>query len=275
MAARSGKPDLSGYNYGAISSLVLTTDRSALPRRDKEPDGAPVSLAGRIDVKDMGSRVQRQAPKDLEKKKKKAVEGAEPTEKTAAKRKAEAAGFGYADIIEATQDVEGLTYRPRTAETRQVYELILAAVHSSIGDQAQDIVRSAADTVLEVLKTDTLKDFDKKKEIETVLGTLPNEQFSQLVSLSKKITDYNADDETMADPDKEMEIDEEGGVAVVFDEEEQEEEDEEGFEIKEDSDDEDEEDERQEGEDQVSGRRRPRRRPRHRRRRFAQHQSQI
>ncbi|KIM35850.1 hypothetical protein M413DRAFT_449581 [Hebeloma cylindrosporum] len=250
MSGRSGKPDLSGYNYGAISSLVLTTDRSALPRRDKEPDGAPVSLAGRIDVKDMGSRVQRQAPKDLEKKKKKAVEGAEPAEKTAAKRKAEAAGFGYADIIEATQDVEGLTYRPRTAETRQVYELILAAVHSAIGDQAQDIVRSAADTVLEVLKTDSLKDFDKKKEIETVLGTIPNEQFSQLVNLSKKITDYNADDETMADPDKEAEIDEEGGVAVVFDEEEEEEEEEEGFEIKEDSDEEEEEDERREGEDQ-------------------------
>ena len=51
----SKKPDLSGYNYGAISSLVLTTDRSALPRRDKEPDGSPVSLAGRIDPKDMGS----------------------------------------------------------------------------------------------------------------------------------------------------------------------------------------------------------------------------
>jgi len=253
MAGRSGKPDLSGYNYGAISSLVLTTDRSALPRRDKEPDGAPVSLAGRIDVKDMGSRVQRQAPKDLEKKKKKAVEGAEPIEKASAKRKAEATGFGYADIIEATQDVEGLTYRPRTAETRQVYELILAAVHSAIGDQAQDIVRSAADTVLEVLKTDSLKDFDKKKEIETVLGTIPNEQFSQLVSLSKKITDYNADDETMGDPDKEAEIDEEGGVAVVFDEEEQEEEDEEGFEIKEDSDEEDGEDERQEDEDREMG----------------------
>jgi hypothetical protein len=36
-----GKPDLSGYSCGAISSLVLTADRSALPRRDKEPDGAP------------------------------------------------------------------------------------------------------------------------------------------------------------------------------------------------------------------------------------------
>ena len=170
MSGRAGKPDFSGYNYGAISSLILTTDCSALPRRDKEPDGAP------------------------------------------------------------TQDVEGLTYRPRTAETRQVYELILAAVHSSIGDQTQDIVRSAANTVLEVLKTASLKDFDKKKDIETVLGHVPNEKFSQLVNLSKKITDYNADDETMADPDQEAEINEEGGVAVIFDDEE------EGFEIKENAD---------------------------------------
>jgi pre-mRNA-splicing helicase BRR2 len=38
-------------------------------------------------------------PKDLEMKKKKAIEGAKPTEKTTVKLKAEAAGFGYADVI--------------------------------------------------------------------------------------------------------------------------------------------------------------------------------
>ncbi|PPQ70945.1 hypothetical protein CVT26_014249 [Gymnopilus dilepis] len=246
------KPDLSGYNYGAISSLVLTTDRSALPRRDKEPDGAPTSLAGRIDPKEMGSRAFRQAPKDLDKKKKKAVEAGDAAERAAMKRKTESAGFGYADIIEATQDVEGLTYRPRTAETRQVYELILSAVHTALGDQAQDIVRSAADTVLETLKNEGLKDFDKKKEIEEVIGPITSEQFSQLVNLSKKITDYNAEDETMADPDEERKeggIDEEAGVAVVFDEEEEEEEDEEGFEIRDESDDEEEDEARQEQED--------------------------
>src|SRR5258708_26376844 len=166
----SGRPDYSGYNYGAISSLVLTTDRSALPRRDKEPDGAPTSLAGRIVPKDMGSRVQRQVPKDLDKKKKKASEKADSSEKAALKRKADFSGFGYADIIEATQDVEGLTYRPRTAETRDVYELILSTVHLALGDQAQDVVRSAADTVLETLKNENMKDFDKKKEVEEVLG---------------------------------------------------------------------------------------------------------
>ena len=43
-----GKPDLSGYNYGTISSLVLTAERSMLPWTDKEPDGALESLVGRI-----------------------------------------------------------------------------------------------------------------------------------------------------------------------------------------------------------------------------------
>ncbi|KAH9019606.1 Sec63-domain-containing protein [Lactarius deliciosus] len=237
-----GKPDLSGYNYGAISSLVLTADRSALPRRDKEPDGAPTSLAGRIDSREMGSRVQRAAPKDLEKKKKKAADKQDSSER-AAKRRQEAAGFGYTDILEATQDVEGLTYRPRTAETREVYELILSTVHLALGDQAQDVVRSAADIVLESLKNENMKDFDKKKEVEGVLGSVTGETFSQLINLSKKITDYGAEDETMADPDmerKDAEIDDEVGVAVVFDEEEQESEEEEGYEIRDESDDEEE-----------------------------------
>lgn len=251
MSGRPGKPDLSGYNYGAISSLVLTADRSALPRRDKEPDGAPTTLAGRIDPKEMGSRAFRQAPKDLDKKKKKAATEAHEHSEKSVRRKAEAAsGFGYTDIIEATQDVEGLTYRPRTAETREVYELMLSAVHTALGDQAQDIVRSAADAVLETLKSDALKDFDKKRELEDVLGSISSEQFSQLLTLSKKVTDYHADDEVMADPDmerKDAEIDDEVGVAVVFDEEEKEEEDEEGYEIREGSDDEEEE-EGEEGE---------------------------
>ena len=237
-----GKPDLSGYNYGAISSLVLTADRSALPRRDKEPDGAPTTLAGRIDPREMGSRVQRAAPKDLDKKKKKAADKQDPSERTA-RRKQEAASFGYADILEATQDVEGLTYRPRTAETRDVYELILSTVHFALGDQAQDVVRSAADTVLETLKSENMKDFDKKKDVEEVLGPVTGETFSQLINLSKKITDYGAEDETMADPDmerKDAEIDDEVGVAVVFDEEEQESDEEEGYEIRDESDDDEE-----------------------------------
>ncbi|KAI6134777.1 putative RNA helicase [Pisolithus croceorrhizus] len=244
MSGRPGKPDLSGYNYSAISSLVLTADRSALPRRDREPDGAPTSLAGKIDPKEMGSRVQRSAPKDVEKKKKKADDaavGRDALDKAAASRKRFDAGLGFADIIEATQNVEGLRYRPRTAETREVYELMLAAVHQALGDQANDIVRSATDTILETLKNESLRDFDKKKEIEEIMGSTSNDSFAQLVALSKKITDYGAEEETMADPDmekRETGIDDEIGVAVVFDEEEQEDEEDEGYEVRDESDDE-------------------------------------
>jgi pre-mRNA-splicing helicase BRR2 len=204
----------------------------------------------------MGSRVQRQVPKDLDKRKKKASEKAYSSEKAAMKRKADFSGFGYADIIEATQDVEGLTYRPRTAETREVYELILSSIHSALGDPPQDVVRSAADIVLEILKNERMKDFDKKKEIEQILGPIASEQFAQLVNLSKKITDYGADDETKANPDeerKEGELDEEGGVAVVIDEEEQEEEEEEDYEMRDESDEEDEDDVNEERDEVVSG----------------------
>lgn len=127
---RTGKPDLSGYCYGAIFSRAFTADRSANRQRDKELNGAPESLVGRINPNDMGSRVQQQAPKDLEKKKKKVTELKDASEK-AGKRRAAEAGFGYSDIIEATQDLEGLTYRPSTTETREVYELILLTVHQA------------------------------------------------------------------------------------------------------------------------------------------------
>jgi pre-mRNA-splicing helicase BRR2 len=237
MAGRGGgRRDWSIYNYSAISSLVLSADKSLTTRRDKEPDGAPESLAGRIDPREMGSRVLRAAPKDVEKKKKKAQE---TKDKPAASR--ENAGFGYTDIIEATHDVEGLIYRPRTAETREVYEVILTTIHGFLGDQAQDVIRSAADTVLETLKNENVKDFDKKKDVEEIVGPVSNDIFSQLITLSKKITDYSAGDEDAVDPDmekKDAEIDDELGVAVVFDEDEQEEEEEEGFEIREESDEE-------------------------------------
>ncbi|EDR13088.1 uncharacterized protein LACBIDRAFT_308544 [Laccaria bicolor S238N-H82] len=36
-------------------------------------------------------------------------------------------------VIRATQDVESVTYRPQTGETREVYELIFSSVHTALG----------------------------------------------------------------------------------------------------------------------------------------------
>ena len=54
--------------------------------------------------------------------------------------------------------------------TREVYELMLSTVHLALGDQAQDVVRSAADTVFESLKNENMKDFNKKKVEEVLPG---------------------------------------------------------------------------------------------------------
>ena len=47
------------------------------------------------------------------------------------RRAMESDGFGYIDIIEAAQ---GLTYGPRTAETKEVYEFMLSIVHMALDD---------------------------------------------------------------------------------------------------------------------------------------------
>lgn len=153
--------------------------------------------------------------------------------------------WSLADVLAIS--VEGLDYRPRTAETREVYELMLSAVHSLLGDSPPAMVRSAADVVLGYLKDDSLKDFDKKREVDALFsGTVPADVFSQLVTLGKKITDYGEEEEKGKNDDDDEragEIDDDVGVAVVFEEEEEDEEPEEGYEVRSEDDDDDEDDE--------------------------------
>ncbi|PWN88119.1 putative ATP dependent RNA helicase, partial [Acaromyces ingoldii] len=259
------KPDLSGYQYSAISSLVTQTDRRFVQRNENEPTGEGESLAGRIDVKQMGSRAGREQIKDLDKKKKKAeADEWHRIKKKAAPAAATTASNGrqYADILAATADLEGLNYTPRTAETREMYELILNIIVQALGDQSGEIICSAADSVIEVLKDDELKDFDKKKECEEVVGNLSEEAFGQLVNLSKKLTDYEEDAGAQGgDPDADRgigAIDEDTGVAVMFDNDEDGSDDEEEtYVVREESDDDDDEagdeDDAREGPDGAAG----------------------
>lgn len=54
----------------------------------------------------------------------------------------------------------------------------------------------AADEVLAVLKNDRLKEKEKKKETESLLGGLTDERFALLVNLGKKITDFGTEEKT-------------------------------------------------------------------------------
>ncbi|ORX36116.1 Sec63 Brl domain-domain-containing protein [Kockovaella imperatae] len=249
---KKGGRDLSEFNYGAMSRLVVNQDRSVL--RTDEPTGAPESLVGRINVRDMGSRVRREPPKELDKKKSKGkITSADEVERSIRRAQEKStARFGAADVLESVAQMEGLRYRPRTTETREVYELLLGLVHQILGDQTQEVVRSAADTVLESLKSEDLKEFDKRKEVESVLGNLPEETWNQLVNLGKKVTDYGEEEDHPVGEGEERAVDGEG-VAVLFEDEEDDEDDEQEFEVKgrdseEESDEEDDEDEDEESE---------------------------
>ncbi|KAL2159202.1 hypothetical protein VTH06DRAFT_2634 [Thermothelomyces fergusii] len=223
--------DVSQYKYSAMSNLVLQADRRFVTRRTDEPTGDPESLAGRLSIKDMGTRVNRgTAPKpkktsampDVERGSMR--EGADILQHVKQqKSKADARGGGILSGADAL--IEGIRYRPRTQPTRDAFNLILTIVAEHLGDVPHEVVRSAADATLEYLKDDDMKDLDKKKEIDDILGvSMSPKQFNELVNLGKKITDYDAqdEDEDMEDVKRagEDEIDGRQGVAVNFENEE-------------------------------------------------------
>ncbi|KAI1345118.1 Sec63 Brl domain-containing protein [Xylariaceae sp. FL0016] len=230
--------DVSQYKYSAMSNLVLQADRRFVTRRTDEATGDPESLAGRLSINDMGSQVARDSvPKSKKStglpnvERGNAQEGRDILAREQKKRRTDPSVMRATGILGQTDLlVEGINYRPRTPATRATFDLILSIVASNLGDVSHEIVLSAADAVLEYLKDEDMKDFDKKKEIDDLLGSNLNpKQFNELVNLGKKITDYHSQDdddmETGAGGEQdEAELDDRQGVAVVFDDEDEDEE---------------------------------------------------
>lgn len=122
-------------------------------------------------------------------------------------------------LSEGVDEIVGIVYRPKTQETRQTYEVLLSFIQEALGDQPRDILCGAADEVLAVLKNDRLKEREKKKETELLLGSLADERFALLVNLGKKITDFGSEEKV---PTSEENIDEAYGINVQFEESEEE-----------------------------------------------------
>ena len=191
-----------------MSNLVMSSDKRERGPREKDITGEPESLAGRIDLREMGSRLpQVKAP--IEKPTKQYVTEDQMSRKRKRDRPAE-----FSNILDSTE-YEGLTYRPKSNEGRENFANILTLTAQVIGDVASDILRSAADAALEIMKDDSIvKDLDKKKEIESLWGTNMNStQFSQLLQFAKRITDYE-DDKDAEDRRRE---DEQYGVSMQVD----------------------------------------------------------
>ena len=189
------------YEYRANSNLVLTTDQHR-PRND-EPSGEPESLKDHLVGKRMGDRSVASRPQGDGAAKRKAG-----TKKDASKKQRRE----NENVLGLNDDID--TYRPRTKETRAAYEDLLTMMQSNLGAQPHDILRGAADEVLACLKNDSMTDPERKREVEKLINTVSPEAFGKLVSMGKRITDY-----MQADGAGNEKLDDELGVAVVFDEE--------------------------------------------------------
>ncbi|KAK9466803.1 Sec63 Brl domain-containing protein [Lipomyces arxii] len=203
----------SQYSYDAMANKVLQVDRRFVSKASDDSTGNPESLAGKVSLADMGTRTSRDTAPKTAKDRSKAVADDESTRR--AKRSKQQSNMN--DMLDSTDAIEGLRYIPRTTETRQTFELVLSWAQELLGDVSHDIVRSAADAALEIVKTDGMRDYDKKKEVESVFGTsISGERFNQLMNLSKKITDYETPDQD-TESAAQTGIDDEAGVAVLLD----------------------------------------------------------
>ncbi|KAK3589739.1 hypothetical protein CHS0354_021060 [Potamilus streckersoni] len=200
------------YEYKANSNLVLQADRSLIDRRGRdEPTGEVQTLAGKLIGTRMGDKAQRTRPPQMEERKNKRQKRDE-AQRDMLKMK------GASLLSEGVTDMVGILYRPKTPETRQTYEILLSFMQAAIGDQPRDILCGAADEVLIVLKNEKMREKEKKKEVENLLGPLAEERFALLVNLGKKITDWGQDEKMQTDEN----IDETYGVNVQFEESEDE-----------------------------------------------------
>ena len=231
------------YEYKANSNLVLQADLRLIDRRGRdEATGEVISLSKNMTGTRMGDKgtnkminlnfrkqiyfsniffyhiaVRTKPPPELEPKAKRSKRSKrdEYENKVVSSRSST-----ILDDRAYDSSLEGL-YKPKTPETKQTFEVLLSFIQEALGDQPHDVLIGAADEVLRTLKNDRLRDKERKKETEELLGAaLAEERFALLVNLGKKITDF---DHHGGDNEEEEKIDETYGINVQFQESDEEE----------------------------------------------------
>uniref|UniRef100_A0A1J3DRP2 RNA helicase n=1 Tax=Noccaea caerulescens TaxID=107243 RepID=A0A1J3DRP2_NOCCA len=229
------------YEYRANSSLVLTTDNR--PRDTHEPTGEPETLWGKIDPRSFGDRVAKGRPQELEDKLKKSKKKErDVADDMGSARQSKRRRLREESVLTDTDDV---VYQPKTKETRAAYEAMLSLIQQQLGGQPLNIVSGAADEILAVLKNETVRNPEKKMEIEKLLNPIPIQVFDQLVSIGKLITDFQeGGDSGGGNANEDEGLDDDVGVAVEFEENEEDDEESDPDMVQEEDDEEDEEPQR-------------------------------
>ena len=227
------------YSYAAMSSKVEQADRSSLRRNRGEPTGEVETLRGRQDIGRMGDRVV--AGSTAGKSKKEGGGGDHPPpqkkpkrggETTATSRKKSGIAVSGDTILDLGDNL-GTAYQPSTDQARAGYERLLALLSTSktfqLANQGSTVLKDAAEEVIATLKDQDLRDPEKHEDVSKLLtgkapttpGGVSAEQFATMVQIGKQLDDYHDRHQQQAGADgTDAAMDEDEGVAVVFDDEE-------------------------------------------------------
>ena len=231
------------YAYHEMSNKVEQADRRNLRRG--EATGEVESLrAFKGDLPRMGDRLMDHRQQKLEtgadppKKKKVKRSGASSGHETmgdrSSKKSKTMAGGGAQTIL----DVGDLTgYHPSTEQARSAYEGLLTMIggRALLGSQDPQMLRDAAEEILTILNDQGLRDPEKHTKASKLLtrkgpkevGGLSESIFTSMVRLAKDMPDFGRRDEdeltqTAAAGSSANDLDDNMGVAVMFDESEDE-----------------------------------------------------
>ncbi|GJD07113.1 Putative U5 small nuclear ribonucleoprotein 200 kDa helicase [Galdieria sulphuraria] len=220
---------LKQYDYAANANLVLAqTERR---RRDpSEPTGEVEPLKVSELKGRMGDRVSHERAPELEERLQRLQKSKSMQNRgifADKKRRKEARNLtgDYGDVIAAARDLELGVYRPTTSETRVAYEYLLDFITKRIGDQPQDVLHGAANEVLAILKEQKTTEEQKIEDVKELIGEMDADSFAELSNISRSITDYGKEEDQFQTEEETaagQTMDEDLGVAVVFEDEENE-----------------------------------------------------
>ncbi|KJP85559.1 hypothetical protein AK88_04825 [Plasmodium fragile] len=203
------------FEYRMNSNLVL--QREGPVPNFNEPTGESESLAGRLKHK-MGDKVEYTKPTSHSRRKDEPFVRSNKRKDLMFDDSRKKMRRGNNGMIKERsvlsinlQDI--FMYKPSTKYTEKMFSNVMGTVRSIIGDHTGDIINSACNEVLFILKNEKLSNEEKKKQVEGALevSSMSDEQFIELNNFAREIYDFNR---------KEVleEVDEEEGVAVVFEE---------------------------------------------------------
>ncbi|SOV21187.1 pre-mRNA-splicing helicase BRR2, putative [Plasmodium sp. DRC-Itaito] len=208
------------FEYRMNSNLVLQRDGPI--SSNKEPTGESESLVGRLKYK-MGDKVEYNNNKNnimlirdnnnnnnevnINRYKRKDLFDDDKYNRRSSKK------IRHKEKSVLNVNIEDIfLYKPSTKHTEEIYTKLMSKIRYLLGDNTGDIINSACNEILYILKNEELNNEEKKKQVESQLEiNISDEVFIEINNLSKEIYDFNKQEEGEY-------IENEEGVAVIFEE---------------------------------------------------------